>query len=671
VGARGVGTVPPPATARRVAGAVAPWTGRGWLVAAASFLTGLLIDVLRVWLPSVVHVQGDAGSTPALQLGAFALLWFLLPFPLALATRRLHPALLFTAGVAVLAALRIGLQFTAGGRLQLWLACAALVAGITALVALAAGTPSGHLARVGVVVGIAVNAVAHAALGTLDLVWRPGPLAASTVVIIAGVAVLAAERARRVPLWWPTATRSGDGLDEGPAAVWTRGAAWPWLGVGPAIALSGILVAAPARFEIAVGWSPATVVVALAVTGGITVLLATTSPAIGGPLSGGLGAAAVLLGTLGSLRPDGWLAVAGQLLLLIGVGLVLGAPGTTPGDSGPRRRGSAAAGSMLLFFLVGFLYYASYELPLPFPNRAVLLLGAAGLAVLGVTAGWAGRDLRRTGVLPTRTAAASAAVATLLALLGAFIAPAAAGPSSGTLPPDGSLRVAAFNVHSGYGMDGRFDPVAIADVLRDEAVDVVVLNEVDRGWLLEGGHDLLSLLRRDLDLPHAAFAPAADEVWGNAILSRVPIESLRVERLPRAGAAMQRSLLSAVVSTATGERVAIVGTHLHHVTEEPAVRLAQARAVAAEVSRLRSRNLPVAVLGDLNAPANAPELEPLGFMRDAVPGGAPTYPADDPVARLDHVLVSGDLTAFDRTIVDTQVSDHRPVVVTLSPAEVS
>jgi endonuclease/exonuclease/phosphatase family metal-dependent hydrolase len=256
-------------------------------------------------------------------------------------------------------------------------------------------------------------------------------------------------------------------------------------------------------------------------------------------------------------------------------------------------------------------------------------------------------------------------VTVLLGSAGAALTPTGAGTTLAP-PGDGALRVAAFNVHSGYDVEGRFDPEAVAEVLLAEDVDLVVLNEVDRGWLLEGGHDLLTLLGDRLRMPERAFAPAADEVWGNAILSRVPLSDVRVERLPSGGAPMDRSLISAVVEVGPGRPLAIVGAHLHHVTDEPDVRLAQARSIAA-VSRLHSRDLPVAVLGDLNAPRDATELEPLGFLTDAVPGGTPTFPADDPQRRLDHVLMTPQVSASDRSIPETAVSDHRPVIVTLRP----
>jgi hypothetical protein len=49
-------------------------------VAAIALGVLMLVGVLRAWLPSLVTVYGDAGSTPAVQLGGFALLWFVLAF---------------------------------------------------------------------------------------------------------------------------------------------------------------------------------------------------------------------------------------------------------------------------------------------------------------------------------------------------------------------------------------------------------------------------------------------------------------------------------------------------------------------------------------------------------------------------------------------------------------
>jgi endonuclease/exonuclease/phosphatase family metal-dependent hydrolase len=636
------------------------WANRGWLVAAAAAVTWGLLGALRAWFPSVVHVYGDAGTTSAVQMGLFALAWFLVPVPVALFVRRLGTLRAWRGGVLLLALGRVALQFTDGGSPQLYLASLTVVGATIALVALAAGGPSGHLARVGVMLGLGLETVRHASLGTLDLVWRDGSVVIAAVLVLAAVTVLVAERAARVPLWWPSPLDA----DGAVSPVWTRGPAWPWLGVGPAIILTGVLVAVPGRLEMAAGLGPRGAVLASAVAAAAALGAAALAPTLGASVSGTVGAVLVVVTTLGAVRPVGvWSALA-QLGLLVAIGFVLGAP-TSPGDSGPRRRGGAAAGSLVLLLTIGFAYYAAYELPLPFHNSSVLVAAGVSLGVLSLAAARDHKRARRIRDVPVLALTVTATGVVLLGAVGALLVPAAteAGPRA---PSDGPVRVAIYNVHSGFDVHGRFDPDALADVLLASGADVVVLNEVDRGWLLEGSHDLLRLLA-DRTGMEATFAPAADDVWGNAILSRHPIRDVVVSRLPRGGAAMNRSLISGVLELGPGSELAIVGTHLHHVEAEPEIRLAQARAVAAEVARLRSRGFPVVVLGDLNAPYDAPELEPLRFLDDAVPGDQPTWPADAPTLRLDHVLITPDLEPSDPEIVATTASDHLPVIVTLTP----
>jgi endonuclease/exonuclease/phosphatase family metal-dependent hydrolase len=636
------------------------WRNRGWLVGAGAVVTWLLVGVLRVWFPSVVHVYGDAGSTPAAQMGLFALLWFVPPLLLAVSLRRVGPRPVWRVAVLVLALGRVGLQLTDGGTPQLWLAGVALVGASVALVALAAGSPSGHLVRVGVVLGLGLETTWHAALGTLDLVWRDGVLPGALVAFAVVVAVGVAERAAQVPLWWPSPlTADGD-----ISPVWTRGAARSWLGVGPAIILTGILVSPPARLELAAGFGPRAAVVALAVSTAVAFVAAALAPAFGARLSGTIGAVLVVASTVGALRPFGAVSALAQLTLLVGIGFTLGAP-TAPGDSGPRRRGLAAAGSLLLLLVVGFAYYASYEIALPFSNDVFLVVAGVGLGVLALGAARDSKRLRPLRDVPWRALTTTAVVVVVTGAVAAAVVPV--GHDAATSPGDGSpVRVAAYNVHAGYDVAGRFDPDALAEVILAEDPDVVVLNEIDRGWLLEGGHDLLRLLAARTGMA-ATFAPAADDVWGNAIFTRLPIADVTVSPLPRDGVAMARSFVSAVIDAGDGFSFAVVGTHLHHVEEEPAVRLAQARAIAAEVVRLRERGLPVAVLGDLNAAFGAPELAPLDFLVEAIPGDQPTWPADDPVVRLDHILVTPDLAVTEPRIVATTASDHLPLFATLGP----
>ena len=93
--------------------------------------------------------------------------------------------------------------------------------------------------------------------------------------------------------------------------------------------------------------------------------------------------------------------------------------------------------------------------------------------------------------------------------------------------------------------------------------------------------------------------------------------------------------------------------------------------VAEILARVGSADSPTLLLGDLNAPPDAIEIQPLfGRLRDSWPttaGPGFTYPADTPAARIDYVLASpnGKVdTAFVPVV--PAASDHRPVVVEIS-----
>lgn len=640
---------------------------RGWVVAAGAAWAWLFLEAVRVWLPSVLHTAGGPAATRTIgPLILVALASVAAPLPLVPLLRRIPPGKVWAAGLVGLAAARLALPLTSGTT-QLAVSALAVAAGVVALAGLAAGVPSGHLARLGLVAGVAASAAAHAGLGTFDLAWRTGVPAWTATAVLAAAAVAIARRARRVPLWWPTPL-SGGGL----AVVWTRGPAWPWLVVGPMLSLVLMLVAVPARLELAAGWTPATSTGALTVAGGAAVVAAMGARRSAGPLAGAAGATTVLLATLVAVQPTDLTSAIGQLGILVGCGAVVGALGRTPGDSGPRRRALAVSASMLGFWAITVAYFASFNVPTTIPSRAWLVVAGAIVAALGVAAAWTSRALGPDRRPLARALTTVTAVTAALALAGAAVTPAAPPPGQETVVGD-ELRIATFNVRSGFGADGRFDPDAIAAVIRSQDADVVVLNEVDRGWLVEGGHDLLRLLTLRTDLPHTTFVPAADAVWGNAVLSRVPLGDVRSGRLPRAGTAMTRSWVSVTVELDGGARLGIIGTQFHGRPDGARVRLAQARAVAAEAARLAGRDTPVVVVGDLAADASDPELDPLSFLT-----GPATGPRAAPVSRggLDpdrvagaRILVGPELAVRDVTVTDTTAGAGPPVAVTVTPID--
>ncbi|MEV0722725.1 hypothetical protein AB0I37_08100 [Micromonospora purpureochromogenes] len=182
----------------------------------------LLTDVLRVFLPSVITIFGQAASTPAELLGAFALGWFVLALAVPPLLRRVGARPVALVAAVVLAGARLAVTGFPGGRAQLWLATAGLVAGLCWLTAVAAGS---NRPVPGLALGLAAAAVLHTVSDTYRSPWLGG-----AEVWVVGVVLAALFLA-------------GQALPAPPAGA---GGARAWLLVGPALLLAGMVALSPA-----------------------------------------------------------------------------------------------------------------------------------------------------------------------------------------------------------------------------------------------------------------------------------------------------------------------------------------------------------------------------------------------------------------------------------------
>ena len=320
---------------------------------------------------------------------------------------------------------------------------------------------------------------------------------------------------------------------------------------------------------------------------------------------------------------------------------------------------------MLLFVLLVFFYYAVYDVVLPLDNQALLVVAAALLAVAGLAG--------RASALAGGAGRSPKVIATGLALLLVpavpwLAAPDPVGPVSAGLP----LRVMSYNLHFGFDVDGWSRLDGTASAIEASGADVVGLQEVSRGWYVNGSTDMLGWLQRRLRMPHALFAGASDDIWGNAILSRRPILASGVVRLPREGVPLRRNAIWADVDLGAGRRLRVVSTHLHYVQgpDGDRVRLAQLPVVLAAA---RGRAATV-LLGDLNATPGSAEIAEVrraGLVDAFVAGrGRPadelTFPSDRPERRIDWIWVSPDLRVAEFRATTTTASDHRGIAVTVT-----
>lgn len=234
-----------------------------------------------------------------------------------------------------------------------------------------------------------------------------------------------------------------------------------------------------------------------------------------------------------------------------------------------------------------------------------------------------------------------------------------------------NVAVLTYNIHHAAGADGRVDLERIAAVIRAARADLVALQEVDRGVRRSGGEDQPQRLA-ELTGMHVAFAKniaLQGGEYGNAVLSRFPIERYENHALPRLDDSEQRGALEVHVRIG-GRPVVFVATHLDHCANDR-----ERRASLATLRELVERNADrtVIVAGDFNArPDSAVLSDATAFLRDACAAVGHTdltYPAGKPSERIDYVLVlprAGLGCVACQVLPEAVASDHRPVLATLT-----
>ena len=659
--------------------------GAGWRraleeLAVPALTTTFGVQLLRLFVSTVVSVERDRLLVPLAGLAATVLGVALLGGTAPLVARALGPrgGLWLAAGGTGVTRLAIQLVPEPLARWALSGAGVVLFCwSIPLYLRAVRGTPAGRRLGLGLLTGLALDTALLGLWGTYDYAWQGGVAAAVLAATLAAAQLAAV---------WRLA-RSGPA----PAGEVTWTLALPLAGVGPALFLHALVLqnlpwqTVLGRHRPAGAFFLVMLANLLALVAGVAVATARGQRVDLRPGTGGgrlVTAAAVTLLLVAALQAE---TEATSSLLLgqpaLGALLVMACwqAGAAGSGQGLARTGTAWSAGVLAFFLLGFLYYAGYDTALPFENAA-LFPAAAALVAITAVAGQLGEPAAATRLGAAPAAGnpghgAAPAAAWLPAGLGAalLLAPLAFQatlPGAVAAPQDGlPVRVLSYNLHFGFRPDGWSDLEAVARDVEASGPEVVALQEVSRGWYVNGATDMLGWLTRRLRMPYAVFGGAADAVWGNAILSRYPVVASGVVPLPRGGAPMARSLTWARVDLGGGRTLRVVSTHLHHTAgaHGDRIRLAQARALVEHLGREPA----TVVMGDFNATPGTPvaaELRRAGFVdafeaAGGAPADGPTYASGD---RIDYVWSTPDLRASDFRATPRFASDHRGVAVTLS-----
>lgn len=230
-----------------------------------------------------------------------------------------------------------------------------------------------------------------------------------------------------------------------------------------------------------------------------------------------------------------------------------------------------------------------------------------------------------------------------------------------------------YNIHKAIGVDRKFSPERIAEVIEHHSVDIVLLQEVDRGAPRSNHLDLASHFARMLRYDYRAVGINVylrRGKYGNATLTRYPIThqcnvDLTIGRRKRRGAQHARVTVGDGVRRA---RLDVFNLHLGLLAGERKRQVARLLA-AAPLAHL-SEDDPCIIAGDLNDWRNLlrRQLEPAGFRCASNHGrwSIKTFPSYAPAGGLDKIFYRGRLKARNvfrsRLKAARLASDHLPLI---------
>ncbi|WP_428307512.1 endonuclease/exonuclease/phosphatase family protein [Lacipirellula sp.] len=233
------------------------------------------------------------------------------------------------------------------------------------------------------------------------------------------------------------------------------------------------------------------------------------------------------------------------------------------------------------------------------------------------------------------------------------------------LPPE--IRVVTYNIHHGAGTDGKLDLKRIATLINAEKPDLVGLNEVDQGCRRSQGIDEPAELARLTGMTHI-FEKNIDHdsgIYGNAILSRLPIVRHENHKLPSDYKGEQRGALEVEVGD-EDDSLLFICTHLDFRPNDHE-RMESIKTI--EDLAAKRAGKPMILVGDLNATPESRVMQTFAQnwgRSNSEP--AFTFPAANPNKQIDYIQFR---PAAEWEVVETRVldepvaSDHRGMMAVL------
>ncbi len=225
------------------------------------------------------------------------------------------------------------------------------------------------------------------------------------------------------------------------------------------------------------------------------------------------------------------------------------------------------------------------------------------------------------------------------------------------------IKVITFNIHHATNMFNEPSLKMILRLLEICQADIINLQEVDYLRPNTGNQNQAFILANHLGMRYV-YGPVkiyARGSYGNAILSRYPI-------LEHTNIILETKDVRCALKTdilINDQTITIFNTHLG--LSQPKRYEQLKEIILPDILNLKN---PALLAGDFNAPTDRPEIKMLKtYLTDTFIKNSGvidyTFPAHQPKARIDYIFVNHYISPIDYYIMDTDTSDHLPVITKL------
>lgn len=226
----------------------------------------------------------------------------------------------------------------------------------------------------------------------------------------------------------------------------------------------------------------------------------------------------------------------------------------------------------------------------------------------------------------------------------------------------GDAVIASYNIHKCVGVDKRFDPGRITEVIAEIDADIIALQEADQRFGERAGLLDMERLHREchlISVPISAFSPKGHGWHGNVLLLREGVVA-KVHQMKLPGVE-PRGALVVDLDLKIGP-LRIVAAHFGLLRHS---RAQQAAAILKAISEAEER--PTLLIGDLNEwrMGRRSALASLSPKFDHMATAVPSFPSRFPVLALDRVMGSPHNLVKAVEVHNTPLariaSDHLPI----------